>query len=180
MDRLPTTPTDADAIRRALVLVLVAALITLSMLATEQAAAEDFGYRIPLAQQSSGALYIEGQVNDSVSADFLLDTGSGMVTVGRDLFSQIKRSGPVEKVGRVAARLANGRLQPVDLYLVQRFRLGEHCEIGPLEVAVMPGKGRNILGMSALSRAAPFAVHMAPPSLAISSCDIGAALADAR
>jgi hypothetical protein len=132
--------------------------------------ADDFGYRVPLAQQPSGSLYVHGQINTTVTAEFLLDTGSGLVTVGRKLFAKIRRAGAVEKTGRVAARLANGRIQAVDLYLVQRFRLGESCELGPVEIAVMPGDGPNILGMSALARAAPFAVHLVPPALALSTC----------
>jgi hypothetical protein len=41
----------------------------------------------------------------------------------------------------------------------------------------MPGRGANILGLNLLARAAPFAVHVEPPSLALSDCALGEALA---
>jgi hypothetical protein len=39
-----------------------------------------------------------------------------------------------------------------------------------MEVAVMKHSGRNILGLSALSIAAPFAVHIEPLELVLSGC----------
>lgn len=152
----------------------------LSLLASLTATAEDFEFRVPLTRATSGNLYVEGVMNDSVSSSFLVDTGSGLVTINRKLFEELKKNSRMEKVGRMAARLANGRLQAVDLYRVDRFRLGEHCDLGSVDVAVMNWDGANILGLNVLARAAPFAMHVSPPSLALSTCGLEADYLAAR
>jgi hypothetical protein len=58
----------------------------------------------------------------------------------------------------------------VNVYRIDNFRLGDRCELGPIEVAVMANDGRNILGMSTLAKTAPFGVHADPPALAVSVC----------
>ena len=39
-----------------------------------------------------------------------------------------------------------------------------------VEVMVFPDGGRNLLGLNALSRFAPFTVHLQPPALELSGC----------
>ncbi len=62
------------------------------------------------------------------------------------------------------------------LYRVEDFRIGEHCSIGTVEVAVLSKKGKNILGLSVLSKVAPFAMSLSPPALTLSDCDLGSEL----
>ena len=131
--------------------------------------AQNLGLQVPLEQAAGGSLYVNAEAG-GISASFLVDTGAGLVTVSEALFDQLRARGAVREVRRVAARLANNRLQALTVYEVDRFRIGEYCEIGPVEVAVMPGAGRNLLGLSALGRAAPFTVSMAPPALLLSGC----------
>lgn len=131
---------------------------------------------VPLDQAPGGSLYVDAEAG-GVSASFLVDTGAGLVTVSEAFFDQLEARGAVREVRRVAARLANNRLQPLTVYEVAQFRIGEHCDIGPVEVAVMPGGGRNLLGLSALGRAAPFTVSMAPPALHLSGCSLPGAIA---
>ncbi|HKK23797.1 MAG TPA: retropepsin-like aspartic protease [Pseudohaliea sp.] len=145
-------------------LALIASLCVVSAVA-----AQDMGLEVPLEQAPGGSLYVDAEAG-GVSASFLVDTGAGLVTVSEALFERLRRKGAVREVRRVAARLANNRLQALTVYEVAHFRIGEHCELGPVEVAVMPGAGRNLLGLSALGRAAPFTVSMAPPALLLSGC----------
>jgi predicted aspartyl protease len=154
---------------------LFASVVLLTATATTDAS--EFDTRVPLERAASGNFYVEGVLNTSVHSKFLVDTGSGLVTITEDLLDALAATGRVERAGRVAARLANGKLQAVQLYHVEHFRLGESCELGPIDVAVMPGRGANILGLNLLARAAPFAVHVEPPSLALSDCALGEALA---
>ncbi len=128
-----------------------------------------FQYGVPLAQSNSGSLTVRANLG-AVEAEFLLDTGANMVTVNRDLFRQLKQQGSTEKVGQVGARLASGKLELLDVYQVEHFRLGDGCELGPVQVAVLKRGGRNLLGMNALQAAAPFAIYTSPPALALSSC----------
>lgn len=131
---------------------------------------------VPLEQAPGGSLYVDAEAG-GISASFLVDTGAGLVTVSEAFFDQLEDRGAVREVRRVAARLANNRLQAMTVYEVAEFRIGDHCDIGPVEVAVMPGGGRNLLGLSALGRAAPFTVSMAPPALHLSGCTLPAAIA---
>jgi predicted aspartyl protease len=131
---------------------------------------------VPLEQAPGGSLYVDAEAG-GISASFLVDTGAGLVTVSEAFFDRLKARGAVREVRRVAARLANNRLQALTVYEVAEFRIGEHCDIGPVEVAVMPGGGRNLLGLSALGRAAPFTVSMAPPALHLSGCTLPGAIA---
>jgi len=131
---------------------------------------------VPLEQAPGGSLYVDAEAG-GISASFLVDTGAGLVTVSEAFFDQLEARGAVREVRRVAARLANNRLQALTVYEVAQFRIGEHCDIGPVEVAVMPGGGRNLLGLSALGRAAPFTVSMAPPALHLSGCSLQGAVA---
>jgi len=125
---------------------------------------------VPIDKSKSGSLYVEAVINSGIRSHFLVDTGAGMITLNRELFEQISESGKVEKTGEIAARLANGKYEKMDLYKIESFSIGENCNLGEMEVAVMKRAGRNILGLSGLSIAAPFAVHINPLELVLSGC----------
>jgi predicted aspartyl protease len=128
-----------------------------------------FGFTVNLDQSASGSLTLTGKF-DGIEDTFLLDTGANMITVSRDLFQKLRKLDGTVKVRQVGARLANGKLNLIDVYRVEHFSIGNNCELGPVEVAVMQQGGRNLLGMNALAVAAPFAVFTSPPSLAVSHC----------
>ena len=125
---------------------------------------------VPLEKAKSGNLYVNSTINSSVESQFMVDTGAGMVTISNDLLKQISRSSKVKKTGEMAARLANGKLTKMNLYTVDSFKIGDSCELGRIEVAVVGSHGRNILGLNALGAAAPFAIHMNPLKLVLSGC----------
>jgi hypothetical protein len=50
------------------------------------------------------------------------------------------------------------------------LRLGEHCWVHDVEVAVLDKGTRAILGMDVLSRLAPFTFSTVPPQLGLSGC----------
>ena len=144
--------------------------------ACSNAVAMDFDHQVPLMISPGGSFYVTSHVA-GIEADFLVDTGAGYVTVDSKLFRALRKESAVREVRRVAARLANGKLKPVTVYEVEHFVIGEGCNVGPVEVAVLEGAGRNLLGLSALTRAAPFAVHTSPPALALSGCGLGPSVA---
>jgi predicted aspartyl protease len=133
--------------------------------------AELFTYPITMKISNGGTNYVSATLADSVTANFLVDTGSGMLVVNQDTFKALKQkqNKDIQFSHEAAARLANGKLHRVDVYTVNQFRIGAHCEIGKVDVAVIK-KGNNILGMSALKKAAPFAVSIDPPTLLLSHC----------
>lgn len=132
-----------------------------------------FGFTVNLDQSASGSLTLTGNF-DGIEDTFLLDTGANMITVSRELFQKLRKLDGTVKVRQVGARMANGKLNLIDVYKVEHFSIGEDCELGPVEVAVMQQGGRNLLGMNALAAAAPFAVFTSPPSLAVSNCSLPA------
>lgn len=133
------------------------------------ARALDFPVELPLSSSGSGTLTISAELGGQ-RADFLVDTGAGMVTISRDLFEALEGRGELREVRRVALRLANNRVRSVPVYAVRHFRLGKHCDLGPLEVAVMGSGSRNLLGLSALGKGAPFALDPRSPTLFLSQC----------
>lgn len=152
-------------------LLLVLALLPGFALAEPPADPDLFSVSVHLDQSASGSLTLKGSF-DGIEDTFLLDTGANMITVSRDLFQKLRRLDGTVKVRQVGARMANGKLNLIDVYRVEHFSIGQDCELGPVEVAVMQQGGRNLLGMNALAAAAPFAVFTSPPSLAVSHCSL--------
>ena len=129
-----------------------------------------FDVNVPIDTSKSGSFYVPAVINSNIRSQFLVDTGAGMITLNRKLFEEVSKYGKVEKTGKVEARLANGKYETMNLYKVQSFSIGKNCNLGEMEVAVMKHKGRNILGLSALIKAAPFAIHTDPMELILSGC----------
>ena len=123
---------------------------------------------IPMRASTSGTYYLSATAAGH-SADFMLDTGAGLVTVNEKTFAAIKKRSGVSHVRQIGARLANNKIKLIEVYQVDQFAVG-NCELGPLEVAVMKGGGRNLLGLSALGLAAPISIQLTPPSLSLSNC----------
>jgi predicted aspartyl protease len=146
-------------------------LVSLLVLATPAGVqAADFDFKIAMSQADSGNFYVKGRFGNEESTDFLVDTGSGLVILSEPAFKRIAVMAGSKPVSRKAARMADGRTKAINVYSVEQLVLGQSCRIGPLEVAVIPGATRNILGLSALNKAAPFAIYTSPPMLALSDC----------
>ncbi len=128
-----------------------------------------FRHSVPLTRTGAGSLTLSAELG-GVSGAFLLDTGASLVTVNPELFERLQERGGAVRVRRVGARLASGKIEALDVYRVERFVLEGGCDLGPVEVAVMKRGGRNLLGLSALQQAAPFAVSTSPPALGLSRC----------
>lgn len=141
-----------------------------ALLALTSVQADESSYSIPLHQAESGGLYVEGELNGALTTEFLVDTGSGFVVISQGTLRKLRRAGKVERVRKVAASLADGKRRVVEVYRLDRLELGTGCELGPVEVAVIPGADRNIIGLNALRKAAPFTIGLAPPSLTLSGC----------
>jgi predicted aspartyl protease len=128
-----------------------------------------FAHSVLLEPTSSGSYSLSVDLG-GIPGDFLLDTGASLVTINRALFDKVRARSGASPAGRVAARLASGKLEMLELFEITHFALGADCELGPITVAVRKRGGRNLLGMSALQQMAPFAVSTAPPALGLSRC----------
>lgn len=134
------------------------------------AAGKDFEFKIPISQQSSGNYYVAGTLENEDKVEFLVDTGAGMVILAEKTFKSLTATSKLSPTKRIAVRMADGRTKAVDVYTLNQLILGQECNVGPLEVAVIPGAANNILGLNVLKKAAPFAIYTSPPSLALSAC----------
>lgn len=133
-------------------------------------AAERFAHSAEMRRVESGNYYVHGIFGAGVETDLLVDTGSGYVALTRDTFARVKDLPGVTYLREIAGSMANGKLLNVSVYRVASLKLGASCILTDVEVAVMPGGTRDILGLSALRKVEPFAMQLEPPVLLLSSC----------
>ena len=132
----------------------------------------DFEVLLPIENTSGGSYVVEAGFGESNAAKFLIDTGAGMSTVSPTMFKTLKKNHVVVEVRKVAARLANGKMQVAKVYQIKNFRIGNQCNIGAVEVAVLPNSNRNIIGMDILAKTAPFGLNLDQPALMVSKCEL--------
>ncbi|MEQ5807170.1 aspartyl protease family protein [Alteromonas sp. NFXS44] len=144
---------------KCIILWVAGMLFTTAVVASEQAVQHD--------QSAGGTLYLEATLESAVTATFLLDTGSGLLTLNKATFEALTKGRKLKQTGKSAARLANGKILTVSQYQLSSIRIGQACELGPVEVAVMPG-GNNILGINTLLKAAPMTITA--ESVTLSGC----------
>lgn len=133
-------------------------------------AADPFSYQTPMKQVASGSYYVQGGFGSGIKAEFLVDTGSGYVALTPATFKQLKRETDVDFDRSISGRMANGKLITVPVYRVAQLWLGDGCVLRDVEVTVLSGSDRNILGLSALRKVEPFALQLDPPTLYMSEC----------
>lgn len=125
-------------------------------------------HNVPLSQSSGGTLYLEATLESKFKTSFLLDTGSSLVTLNQATFDALTRDQKLTATRTSAARMANGKILTVSQYQLNSVRIGDTCEVGPVEVAVLP-KGNNILGINTLLRVAPLTITS--NSVVLSGCE---------
>jgi predicted aspartyl protease len=128
---------------------------------------------VPMHEKGAATYYVSVSINDKISSDFLVDTGSGYVTINSEILGQLMREQGAVLVKKIAAVMADGSETVVPVYRLASLKLGNSCIIRDVEAAVLPGATRNILGLSALKKAAPFTLSTTPPALALTNCGTG-------
>ncbi len=113
--------------------------------------------------------YVQAQIADLDSNDFMVDTGSGYLTINEQTLSALQERKQAQYVKELRAVLANGSELVIPIYTIDRLRIGG-CTLRNVEAAVFPGRTRQILGLSALNKAAPFTFSIDPPELVLSNC----------
>jgi predicted aspartyl protease len=122
--------------------------------------------------------YISGQIGDMGPTDFMVDTGSSYMTINERTLARLRGSQQPQYLRELTGVLANGDQIRVPVYSLARVRIGELCLLEDIEVAVFPGDTRQILGLSALLKAAPFVFSTDPPQLKLSNCQLAEATPD--
>lgn len=119
-----------------------------------------------------GTYYVNVNLAGMSGTQFMVDTGSGYVTINEESLHKLKQNNNAVYVRDIKGILANGSTYIVPIWKVSSLTLNNQCTLKNVEVAVFPGKTRQILGLSALKKAAPLQISFDPPQLVLSNCDI--------
>lgn len=125
---------------------------------------------IPIHEKRGTTFYVSGSIEGYGDTEFLIDTGASHLAINEHTLKALQRGGHAQYLRRLSGTLADGRRQAVPIYSISGIRIGDNCVLREVEAAVLPGTTRNILGLSALRRTAPFTLSMDPPRLSLSGC----------
>ena len=132
---------------------------------------EDFTTQVSMHEKSAATFYVPGEIAGYGRVELMVDTGSGYMTINEQTLDVLKREGGVHYVKQLRGILADGSDIMVPVYKIIRMSIGDNCWLRDVEAAVFPGNSRQILGLSALRKAAPFIFSVDPPTLALSQCE---------
>ena len=132
--------------------------------------ATPFNAIVPLKDKGAKTFYVKGKLGDLEYTEFMIDTGSGYMAINQTSLNRLKETGQALYVKDIKGILANGEQLIVPVWRVQSITIHEACVIHDVEVAVFPGKTRQILGLTALKKAAPFTLSFDPPQITLSHC----------
>lgn len=131
--------------------------------------AGEFDVTVPMHDKGRATYYVNAQVADLGASEFMVDTGSGYVTINEQTLNALQERKQAQYVKELRAILANGSELVIPVYAINQLRIGG-CTIHNVEAAVFPARTRQILGLSALNKAAPFTFSVDPPELVLSNC----------
>ena len=130
------------------------------------------GDKIELHPLSSGTYTIAIKFASEVEAEFLLDTGASMVMMNEKLFKAITKHQKTISTGKVAANMASGRIKSIPTYQIPSLILDNGCDVGPLEVAVIRGARRNLIGLNALVKLGRITLDLQDAKLIADNCPV--------
>ena len=136
------------------------------------AAGNDVFVTVPMHDKGMATYYVHAQISDLGISEFMVDTGSGYLTINEQTLAALQERKQALYVKELRAILANGSEFIIPVYEINQLRIG-NCTIRNVEAAVFPASTRQILGLSALNKAAPFTFSINPPKLVLSNCPQG-------
>jgi len=125
---------------------------------------------IPMSQHKSGTFYVDVIVADQPRQKFVVDTGASHVTISHRTLKKLLNKKQALFVRSMKGILADGSNIDVPVYKVTSLEIAGVCRFNDVEVAVIKSDTRSVLGLSVLSRAAPFVFNLSPPQLKLSNC----------
>ena len=130
---------------------------------------DEFDVTVPMHDKGMATYYVNAQIADLGTSEFMVDTGSGYLTINEQTLNALRERKQARYVKELRAILANGTELVIPVYAINELRIGT-CTIRNVEAAVFPSQTRQILGLSALNKAAPFTFSVDPPELVLSNC----------
>ncbi len=134
------------------------------------ALAQNLYVSVPMHLKSAKTYYVSGRIAGVEPSEFMVDTGSSYTTINEATLGRLQANGETRYLRNLVAILANGNEVVVPLYQVSNIEVGGSCILNDVVVAVFPAKTRQILGLSALTKASPFQFSVSPPELRLSNC----------
>lgn len=124
---------------------------------------------VPMWQGNATTFYVKAAIGDLTAMDFMVDTGSGYMTINEETLAALEKAGQAQYQRELRGVLANGSEIVVPVYQLAQLDIG-NCRLTDIEAAVFPGKTRQILGLNALMQAGNFSFSFNPPQLALTGC----------
>jgi predicted aspartyl protease len=131
--------------------------------------AGNFDARIPMSLGAATTYYVQGHFGNLKATDFMVDTGSGFLTINQLTLNTLLQRGLAIYKRDLSGMLADGTEMDVPVYEVAQFSIGP-CLLKNVEAAVFPSTQRQILGLNVLNQSAPFIFSVNPPELVLSHC----------
>jgi hypothetical protein len=132
--------------------------------------ASELSTSVPLRDRGAETYYVEARIGSTASQDLLVDAGSGFLVISTATLAELKARDQAVHLRDVSGIMADGSTITVPIFRVATVQIGCCCNVAAVEAAVIPGNERQILGLSALRKIAPFAVSLDPPTLIMSQC----------
>ncbi len=133
------------------------------------ASAAEFSTSVPMRHGGATTFYIQATIGDLDVEDFMVDTGSGYMTINEISLAELQQHDQALYQRDLLGVLANGSEMRVPLYRLSQVVIG-NCLLKNVDAAVFPGNTRQILGLNALKRAGAFTFTFDPPQLELSDC----------
>ena len=128
-----------------------------------------FDAKIPMSVGTATTYYVQGRFGNLETTEFMVDTGSGFLTINRPTLDELLERGLATYKRNLPGVLADGTAVEVPVYEVAQFSIVP-CLLQNVEAAVFPSTKRQILGLNVLNRSAPFIFSVNPPELVLSHC----------
>jgi clan AA aspartic protease (TIGR02281 family) len=141
-----------------------------AILCSTPAMTKEFDTKISIQEKGAVTYYVSGQVRGYRETDFMIDTGSGYSAINETMLNKLREQNNIEYLTTISGILANGKRTSLPVYRIASINIGGKCMLNNIKAVILPGSTRNILGLNALKKMAPFAMSMNPPELILSHC----------
>lgn len=112
------------------------------------------GNQIPLGTYAKNLVTIDVILNDTIMANFVVDTGSSFVVVGSKTFSHLESTVGSEADGVAQANIGDGSSITLFLYNISSFMISG-CVLHDVVIAVNMSDDVNVIGWNVLDRIQP-------------------------
>lgn len=145
-------------------------LLALIYFTSSWVGAEPVEQLIPMQVSAASTYYINTEIPGVGQQSMLVDTGSAYSVFNEQTLEYLSSNGQAQFIKQLRGRMADGSERIVPLYRIAAINLGGNCLIRDVDVAIINGNSRQIIGISTLMRAAPFGMSFDPPILSLNQC----------